>query len=141
MQTTEEINQYISGLSGSRRADMHTLHQHMLNNFPDSKLWYFDGKDESGKIVSNPQIGYGSFIHKTADGKSKEMFRVGISANTSGVSVYIMGLDDKQYLPNTYAPTMGKAQITGYCIKFRSLKDVYFDTLEAAIRDGIEHVR
>ena len=32
---------------------------------------------------------------------------------------------------------LGKASVTGYCIRFKALKDINIDTLEAAIRDGL----
>ena len=50
---------------------------------------------------------------KYADGKTKEFYQIGISANTTGISVYIMGIADKKYLLETYAKTIGKASITG----------------------------
>jgi hypothetical protein len=31
--------------------------------------------------------------------------------------------------------------VTGYCIKFKKLKDIHIDTLEAAIRDGVEQTK
>ncbi len=61
-----------------------------------------------------------------------------MSANTVGISVYIIGIQDKKYLPETYGKIIGKASITGYCIKFKMLKDINIDTLVAAIRDGVE---
>ena len=51
----------------------------------------------------------------------REFFRIGLSANTTGISVYVLGLDDKTYLSRTYGPSIGKASDTGYCIKFRRL--------------------
>lgn len=115
-----------------------TLHQRILKLLPKSKLWFFDGRDEKGKVVSNPQIGYGQQTMKYADGKTKEMFQVGISANTSGISVYLMGLDDKTYLPQTYGKKVGRATVTGYCIKFKSLKDIDTKVLDEAIKDAVE---
>ncbi|WP_372785917.1 hypothetical protein [Phenylobacterium sp.] len=41
-----------------------------------------------------------------------------------------MGLDDKKYLLETYGKRLGKATVTGYCVKFRSLRDVNIDTIE-----------
>ncbi|MFT3684136.1 MAG: hypothetical protein QM783_04270 [Phycisphaerales bacterium] len=73
-----------------------------------------------------------------ADGTSKDVFRVGLSANTGGISVYILGLDDKTYLAKTFGKTLGKASVTGYCIKFKALKDINADVLEAAVRYGFE---
>jgi hypothetical protein len=61
-----------------------------------------------------------------------------LSGNTTGISVYIMGIKDKKYLEQTYGKKLGKASITGYCIKFKSLKDINLDVLESAIRYGAE---
>ena len=137
MDTRKQIRSFLDGQSEPKRTDMEALHQRMLHWMPDAKLWYLDGRDETGKVVTNPQIGYGSQSIRYADGKTKEFYQVGISANTTGISVYIMGLEDKTYLPNTYGKTIGKASVTGYCIKFRKLADINLDVLEAAIRDGV----
>lgn len=48
-----------------------------------------------------------------------------------------MGLDDRTYLAKTWGGTLGKATVTGYCIKFKSLRDIDLAVLEAAIREGI----
>jgi hypothetical protein len=48
-----------------------------------------------------------------------------------------MGLDDRKYLPGKYGARIGKATVTGYCIKFKTLGDVDMDVLLAAIQDGI----
>ena len=137
MSVQEEIKQYMDQLPEPKRRDMEALHQHLVKLFPDSKLWFLSGKDDNGKVVSNPNIGYGEQIIKYADGKTKEFYQVGISTNTLGVSVYIMGIDDKNYLPETYGKTIGKASVTGYCIKFKTLKDIHRDVLENAIRFGM----
>ena len=105
---------------------------------PDCKLWFLDGKDERGQTVSNPNIGYGSQTIKYADGKTREFYQIGISANTTGISVYIMGIKDKKYLAETYGKTLGKASVTGYCIKFRALRNINVDILKAAMLYGIE---
>jgi hypothetical protein len=99
-------------------------------------LWFLDGRDSQNKIVSNPNIGYGSYTIKYASGETKEFYQVGISANTTGISVYIMGLKDKTYLSQTYGKQLGKASVTGYCIKFKTIKDINVDVLEDAIRYG-----
>ena len=66
-----------------------------------------------------------------ADGSSREFYRIGLSANTTGISVYVFGLDDKSYLARTYGGSIGKARVTGYCIKFRHLAVVNVDVLQA----------
>ncbi len=98
-----------------------------------------DGKDSEGKVVSNPDIGYGSRPHKYADRSVREFYQIGMRANKAGISVYIMGIEDKKYLPETYAGNLGKAIVTGYCIRFKTLKDLDIDVLSAAIAFGFEH--
>jgi len=138
MKIQEQIHHYIISQSESKRADMQTLHQLILQVSPECKLWFLDGKNSEGKIVSNPNIGYGLRIIKYADGKTKEFYRIGLSGNSAGISVYILGIDDKTYLVNTYGAKLGKASVTGYCIKFKTLKDINIKILEAAIRDGFK---
>ena len=117
---------------------MQELHRHILQVMPACKLWFLDGKDEKGKTVSNPNIGYGLQTMKLARGKTREFYQIGLSANTTGISVYILGIEDKTYLAKTYGKKLGKASVTGYCIKFKALKDINTDILQAAIRYGVE---
>ena len=49
-----------------------------------------------------------------------------------------MGIKDKAYLVNTFGDSLGKASVTGYCIKFKSLKDINMDALIAVIKYGFE---
>lgn len=139
MSTKSQIKEYIDSQDEAKRADMQVLHKHIQQLLPGCKLWFLDGKDEKGKVVSNPNIGYGQYTIQYKDGSVKEFYQIGLSANTTGISVYIMGLEDKKYLPEHFSETIGKATVTGYCIKFKMLKDVKMDVLEKAIRYGVEH--
>jgi len=138
MNVQEQIKKYIASQPESKRSDMQELHGIILQVMPACKLWFLDGKDDKGKIVSNPNIGYGSYIMKYTNGENREFYQVGMSANTTGISVYIMGINDKTYLSQTYEKEIGKASVTGYCIKFKTLKDINIDILKAAIKDGVE---
>jgi hypothetical protein len=137
MNVQEQVKRYIAGQPESKRSDMQELHQLTLQVSPGCKLWFFDGKDSKNQTVSNPTIGYGSHTIKYASGKSREFFQIGVSGNKTGISVYILGLKDKKHLAKTYAKKLGKASVTGYCIRFKALKDINLDTLEAAIRYGL----
>ncbi|HVP44149.1 MAG TPA: DUF1801 domain-containing protein [Terriglobales bacterium] len=137
MSVQEQIKKHITSQPEPKRTDMQELHRLTLQVSPECRLWFFDGKDSNNRTVSNPTIGYGSHTIKYADGKSRESFRIGVSANKTGISVYILGLKDKKYLAKTYGKKVGKASVTGYCIRFKALKDINIDTLEAAIRDGL----
>jgi hypothetical protein len=138
MMVNEQITGYISGQPEAKRRDMQELHRIILKVSPKCKLWFLDGMNSEGKIVSNPNIGYGSCTIAYAGGRKREFYQVGLSANTTGISVYIMGIEDKTYLARTYGKRLGKASVSGYCIKFRTLKDINVEVLEEAIRYGIE---
>ncbi len=138
MSILEQIQEYISGQPEQKRTEMAELHERILKLMPNCRLWFLDGKDDKGKTVSNPNIGYGFRTIKYANGKSGEFYQVGVSANTTGISVYILGLKDKYALARKFAKELGKASVTGYCIKFRSLKSINMNALESAIRYGVE---
>src|ERR1044072_7202559 len=138
MNVKKQIQEYIASQPEPKRSEMQELHERTLQVLPGCKLWFEDGKNRENKTVSNPNIGYGSYTIKYANGTSREFFQIGISANTTGISVYILGLNDKKYLAETFGKKLGKASVTGYCIKFKTLKDINIDVLEAAIRYGFE---
>jgi len=147
MSIQEQIKEYITSQSEPKRSDMQALHRIILEVMPACKLWFLDGKNSENKTVSNPNIGYGCYTIKYADarpdgrggrGKTKDFFQVGISANKTGISVYILGIKDKTYLAQTYGQKLGKASVSGYCIKFKILKEINIDILEAAIRYRVE---
>jgi hypothetical protein len=138
MNVQEQIKKYIASQPEPKRSNMQELHRLTLQVLPGCKLWFDNGKDCNNKTVSNPTIGYGLHTIKYANGKTREFFRIGMSANTTGISVYILGLKDKTYLAKTYGKTLGKASVSAYCIKFKALKDINMDVLEAAVRHGFE---
>jgi hypothetical protein len=151
MNVQGQIKEYITSQPEPKRSEMQALHRLILEVKPACKLWFLDGKDSKNKVVSNPNIGYGHYTIKYADAprsqhsgdavgkdKTREFYQIGLSANTTGISVYILGLDDKTYLAKTYGGKIGKASVTGYCIKFKTLKDINIEILETAIRYGFE---
>ena len=139
MNVQEQIQKYITSQPEPKRSDMQALHRVILQVMPACKLWFLDGKDGDGKTVSNPNIGYGSYTIKYADGTTREFYQIGLSANKTGISVYILGIEDKKYLAEVYGKELGKASVTGYCIRFKTLKDINAEVLEAAIRFGFEN--
>ncbi len=138
MSVQEQIKDYINSQPEKKRTDMQALHHAILQVMPACQLWFLDGKNSENQTVSNPNIGYGLYTMKYADGSTREFYQIGMSANTTGISVYIMGISDRTYLAQTYGPKIGKASVTGYCIKFKALKEINMDVLEAAIRSGLE---
>jgi len=138
MNAQEQIKEYIASQPEPKRSDIQELHHRILQVLPGCKLWFDNGKNNENKTVNNPTIGYGFYTIKYADGKTRDFFQIGLSANKTGISIYILGIKDKTYLAQTYGKKLGKASVTGYCIKFKTLKDINIGILEAAIRYGFE---
>ena len=138
MNVKEQIKGYITSQPEPKRSDMQELHRFILQVLPGCKLWFLDGKNSENKVVSNPNIGYGLYTIKYADGTTREFYQIGLSANTTGISVYILGINDKTYLAKTYGEKIGKASVTGYCIKFKTLKAINLEILEEVIRYGVK---
>ena len=138
MNVLEQIQKYITSQPEPKRSDMQALHRTILEVMPACKLWFLHGKNSENKTVSNPNIGYGLHTMKYADGTTREFYQIGLSANKTGISVYILGIEDKKYLAQTYGKELGKASVTGYCIRFKTLKDINIEILETVIRYGVE---
>ncbi len=137
MSVHERIDRYIDDQAPAKREELRDLHRRILEISPDAKLWFLDGRNADGKVIANPNIGYGSETLSYASGATRAFYKVGLSANTTGLSVYVMGLKDKKYLSETYGSRIGKAKITGYCINFRSLKDLDLSVLEEVVADAL----
>jgi hypothetical protein len=94
MDAQKKIKDYIASHPEPKRSDVQALHDRILQISPGCKLWFLDGRNDEGKIVSNPNIGYGSRPHKYADGTVSEFYQIGMSANKTGISTYILGIED-----------------------------------------------
>lgn len=138
MSVEAQIDGHIAGQPEPKRGEMLALHRRILAIAPDCRLWFLDGTDETGKVVSNPNIGYGLRTIRYANGTTRDFYRIGLSGNTTGISVYVMGIDDRKYLRATWGDRIGKASVTGYCIKFRSVRDIDLAVLDEIVREGLE---
>jgi hypothetical protein len=138
MNVQQEVKAYINSQAEPKRSDMQALHQVLTQGSSGCRLWFSDGKNSDNKTVANPTIGYGFHKIRRANGKITDWFKIGVSANKSGISIYILGIEDKTYLARTYGKELGRASVTGYCIRFKTLKDINMPILEAAIRYGLE---
>ena len=92
MNVQEQIETYITSQPEPKRSEMQQLHRLMLGVLPEGKLWFDDGKNSENKVVSNPTIGYGLQTIKYAKGNTREFFQIGMSANKTGISIYILGI-------------------------------------------------
>jgi hypothetical protein len=138
MNVLGQIEEYIASQPEPKLNDMLELHRIILELMPACKLWFLDGKNSENKTVSNPNIGYGLYTIKYADGTTREFYQIGLSANKTGISVYILGINDKTYLAKTYGGKIGKASVSGYCIRFKTIRDINIEILQAGIRYGVD---
>ncbi|WP_228414762.1 hypothetical protein [Chryseobacterium sp. G0201] len=70
MNVEAQIQEYITSQTESKRSDIQELHRIILEIKPECRLWFWDGKNNEGKVVSNHNIGYGFYTIKYADGKT-----------------------------------------------------------------------
>ena len=141
MEINKQIAEYIDSLPAQKRKDMLSLHETILLLLPGCKVWFFDGKDNSGKVISNPNIGYGTRTINYSDGNKKEFYQIGISGNSTGISVYVIGLEDKNYLKETIGKKIGKASVIAYCIKFKTIADINMNVLSKVIIEGSNYTK
>ncbi len=133
MDTKEQIAAYLTILPSPKGGEMTELYQMILVEMGKPKLHFFDGKNEDGKVVANPTIGFGQCRLNYANGSFQDTFRLGISSNATGISIYIIGLKDKNILQEKFGARLGKAKITGYCVRFKKLGDLDKMVLAALI--------
>lgn len=138
MHVKEQIAEYIAQQSPTKSRDLQSIHEIVLAMYPTVKLWFLDGKNDVGKVVSNPNIGYGEQLLPSAKEQFRLFYQVGLSANTAGISMYFMGLKDTALLSANFQNALGKAKITGYCVKFKSLNDLNLDELKRLIAFGFQ---
>ena len=125
----ESVDTYLGSHPEPKRTDLYILHERFTSLFPGSPASYFDGLDDTGKVVANRTLGYGKHIIEYASGASKAVFKLGLSANKTGISIYLMGIKDKTLLKSMFQDRLGKAKVTGYCIRFGKLADIDLDVL------------
>ena len=74
MNIQKQTATYITSQPEPKRNDMQKFHSIILQLMPASKLWFLNGKNSEGKTVSNPNIGYGFYNIKYADGTAREFY-------------------------------------------------------------------
>jgi hypothetical protein len=139
MTTAEKISHHLATLSLEKSAELSRLYQLILDEMKGEDLLFFDGKNEQGKVVANPTIGFGQCRLTYADGSFQDTFRLGISANSTGLSIHILGLKDKKFLVDFLGTRLGKAKITGYAIRFGKMRDIDEGVLKELVREILKN--
>jgi hypothetical protein len=74
---TRADRRYIGNQSPAKSEELRDLHRRILEISPDAKLWFLDGRNDDGKVVSNPNIGYGSATLSYATGDTRAFYKIG----------------------------------------------------------------
>lgn len=138
MFTEEKITQHLTTLAPEKSEALSRLYQLIHLETSSSDLQFFDGKNEEGKVVTNPTIGFGKSRIHYANGRFQDTFRIGICATSTGLSIYILGLEDKKFLQDFLGDRLGKAKITGYAISFKKMSEIDESVLRELIRTVTE---
>jgi hypothetical protein len=131
-----QIQSHFENLENAKSFELQQLHKLIVKINPTCKLCFDNGINEEGKVVTNPTIGYGLQTLHYAKSETKEFFQIGICATTTGISIYIIGIKDKNILKETFAPSIGKATITGYCVKYKRFSELNPESLTKLILFG-----
>ena len=131
-----QIQSHFVKLENLKSIELQQLHKLIVTTNPTCKLWFDNGINDEGKVVTNPTIGYGLQTLHYAKGETKKFFQIGICATTTGISIYLIGLKDKNMLKETFSPSIGKATITGYCVKYKRLSELNPESLTKLILFG-----
>lgn len=134
--TEIQIEKHFAQLEEAKSNELQLLHNFIVRLNPTCKLWFDNGINEEGKVVTNPTIGYGQLTLHYAKGDTKDFFQIGICATTSGISIYLIGIKDKNILKETFARSIGKATITGYRVKYKLLSELNPESLTKLIQFG-----
>lgn len=138
MSTEEKISHHLTSLSSEKSIEFSRLYELIRSDLSGITVQYFDGKNEEGKVVTNPTIGFGKSRIHYAKGSFQDTFRIGICATSTGLSMYILGLEDKKFLQDFLGDRLGKAKITGYAISFKKMSEIDESVLRELIRTVTE---
>jgi hypothetical protein len=131
-----QIQSSFEKLENAKSIELQQLHKLIVKINPTCKLWFDNGINDEGKVVTNPTIGYGLQTLHYTKGETKEFFQIGICATTTGISIYLIGIKDKNILKETFSPSIGKATITGYCVKYKRFSELNPESLTKLILFG-----
>ncbi len=138
MKIEEQIDHHLNALPKEKGDELRLLFDIIRNEIPKAQLHFFDGKNAEGKVVANPTIGFGNCRLHYADGRHQDTFRLGISANSTGLSIHILGLKDKIFLTEFLGTRLGKVKITGYAIRCRRMSEIEEGVLRELVREVIK---
>ena len=117
------VEEYLAEIQEPKRSEMVQLDALIRRILPDHERLMFAGI-----------IGYGPFHYKYPSGREGDWYKVGLVANKTGISVYVMAGDKGGYLAEQAKPFLGKAVVGKSCIRFKKLSDLNLFALEELLQ-------
>lgn len=119
--TTPEA--YLDTLEEPRRGEVETLHKLIRKTVPKFAPFMLGGI-----------IGYGKYHYKYASGREGDWFHIGLTSGKTGISVYVVAVDENGYLAEQAKAKLGKAIVGKSCIRFKKLADIDLAELTRLIK-------
>ncbi len=126
MKSLSTPERYIDATPEPKRSDLKELHALIRKTLPTLE-----------PAVGSGMIGYGKYHYRYESGREGDTFRVALSANKTGISLYVCAVDDRGFLVEQAATKIGKASVGKSCIRFKKLSDLDL----GALADVLARVR
>jgi len=116
---------YIAKLAEPRKSEVAALHKLIRKVAPQLK-----------PFIQIGILAYGPWHYKSASGREGDWFRIGVASNKNYVSLYICGMDGKEYVAPRYKKALPKANVGKCCVRFKRLSDLDEAVVAKLIREG-----
>lgn len=111
--------EYLVSVEEPKRSELRLLDDLIRTTLPDHEPFMISGF-----------MGYGKYHYRYDSGREGDWFKVGMVANKTGISVYVVAADENGYLAEQFKPKLGKASIGKSCIRFKKLADIDLGALK-----------
>ena len=118
---------YLASLPEADRDAMTALDRAIQSAMPDRERVLWEGVFWGGTMQSI--IGYGHIEQRGSSGKTVEWFLVGLARQKRNFSIYVNAVENRAYLPHSYADRLGKVKLGASSIGFRRLEDINLEVL------------
>lgn len=117
------VEEYLDALAEPKRSEISTLHDLIVKNAPAFAL------ERAGAM-----LGYGRYHYRYESGREGTSHRIALSANKTGISLYVSAVDEGGWLAEQAKDVLGKKVSVGKsCIRMKRLADVDLGALATLI--------
>ena len=138
MPISEPFDLFLGQFNLNFHSEIQQIHSLILSLMPNGKLHFESGVSDNGKIIHNPTLCYGELDLPLSGGKTRKTFQIGLTSNATGLSIHVMGLRNKCSLKELMGHNIGKASITGYCLRMKTINDISLEALSEGLTKAIQ---